>query len=230
MQAVWSASVPNSHHGPVVKPLYSDAGSGFFFNLAGDIHLDDVILPKGVIVQSVSKGAGIISMSPGTSFAGVRFLPAVGFAVLGRHYEQPTLLTRGEYPDYNLYELYDTLKIRNGAGQIELLYRWAEKHLTANTPIPAALYQALTLLDSELELGKISSQLSQRQLERIFKQWLGITPKHYQRILRLKKAITYLRNNSDVRLADVAQCFGYSDQAHMTREFRTLACITPGKV
>ena len=231
MQAVWSAAVPQSHNGPIVKPLYSDAGSGFFFNLAGDIRLGDVVLPKGVIVQSVSKGAGVISMSPGARIAGVRFLPAVGFAVLGQHYEQPTVLTRGEYSDYSLYELYDTLKDRNAAGHIELLFQWAEKYLSANTPIPDALHQALTLLDSELELGKItSSQLSQRQLERIFKQWLGITPKHYQRILRLKRAINYLRSHSDRKLVDVAHQFGYTDQAHMTREFRTLACITPGKL
>nr|WP_286206491.1 helix-turn-helix domain-containing protein [Sessilibacter corallicola] len=79
--------------------------------------------------------------------------------------------------------------------------------------------------------GKLNESiaLSQRQMERQFKLWLDMTPKYYQRILRIKKTINFLRENKDANLAEVAVQFGFSDQAHMTREFRTIASITPGK-
>ncbi len=72
--------------------------------------------------------------------------------------------------------------------------------------------------------------MSQRQIERLFKLWLGMTPKYYQRILRVKKVINFLRVHKKVNLADVSQQFGFSDQAHMTREFRAIACATPAQI
>lgn len=67
-------------------------------------------------------------------------------------------------------------------------------------------------------------------MERLFRQWLDMTPKQYQRILRVKNAATFLLSHPDARLAEVALAFGFSDQAHMCREFRALASTTPGKV
>ena len=57
-----------------------------------------------------------------------------------------------------------------------------------------------------------------------------MTPKQYQRILRVKRTINYIREHGQTNLAEVAQQFGFSDQAHMTREFRAIARLTPGKV
>nr|WP_001897448.1 helix-turn-helix domain-containing protein [Vibrio cholerae] len=59
---------------------------------------------------------------------------------------------------------------------------------------------------------------------------MNISPKQYQRILRVQRTVNYLRQNKGVSLVEVSQQFGFSDQAHMTREFRAIACITPGKV
>jgi AraC-like DNA-binding protein len=59
---------------------------------------------------------------------------------------------------------------------------------------------------------------------------MEMTPKQYQRILRVKKAIDYLRQHKEASLVEVSQQFGFSDQAHMTREFRAIARITPGKI
>jgi transcriptional regulator GlxA family with amidase domain len=54
-----------------------------------------------------------------------------------------------------------------------------------------------------------------------------VTPKTAARILRFERATHLVRGARPERLAWIASKCGYHDQAHMTREFRTLAGITP---
>lgn len=216
-----------------MKPLYSDAGSGIIFNLSGDVVIGNETLPEGVIMLPVKKQAENIVLPPGAQLAGIRFHPAVGYGVLGQHYDKPTLLFPEEDRLYNLYRIYFELRMqKDNESQVEALYLWANNNLNLTNVIPGSLEKALECIEQDETLGKLSEsvELSQRQIERIFKLWLGMAPKYYQRILRVKKALCFLRLQKNVNLADAAQQFGFSDQAHMTREFRTIACITPGQV
>ncbi|WP_250658094.1 helix-turn-helix domain-containing protein [Alkalimarinus coralli] len=122
--------------------------------------------------------------------------------------------------------------IKDNKSQIEAMYRWINYNLDFTNIIPDSLEKALEGIKQDEAPGQLgeSIKLSQRQIERLFQLWLGMTPKHYQRILRIKKTINFLRQNRSANLADVAQQFGFSDQAHMTREFRAIASNTPGRV
>lgn len=216
-----------------MKPLYSDAGSGIIFNFAGDVKIGNETLPEGVIMLPVNKQADNIVMSAGAQLAGIRFHPAVGYGVLGQHYHKPTLLLPEEDQRYNFYRIYSELRLQKDIkSHIQSLYRWADKNLDFTNVVPDSLIKVLDCIEQDEAPGQLSEhiELSQRQIERLFKLWLGMTPKHYQRIIRTKKAIQILRLHKNEKLADVAQQFGFSDQAHMTREFRTIACITPGQV
>lgn len=231
VQGIWSASVsqPNS----IVKPLYSDAGSGIIFNLTGEVIIGSKTFPKGVIMLPVQKKAESIVLSPGAQIAGIRFHPAIGYGVLGKHYDKPTLLSSEEDHLYNLHRIYLELQMQKENGsQVETLYLWANKNLDFFNVIPDSLKTALKCIGKDEEPGRLSEsiELSQRQIERIFKLWIGMAPKYYQRVLRVKNAIRFLRLNRSANLADTAQQFGFSDQSHMTREFRTIACSTPGKI
>jgi AraC-like DNA-binding protein len=68
---------------------------------------------------------------------------------------------------------------------------------------------------------------SHRTLISEFRRSVGLTPKEYTRVLRLQRAIRGLRQGSS--LADLAAAAGYSDQAHLCREFREFTGITPGE-
>ncbi len=180
----------------------------------------------------VKKQAENIVLSPGAQLAGIRFHPAVGYAVFGQHYDKPSLLLAEEDQLYNLYQIYRELRMQqNDENKVEALGLWANKHLNLTKVIPDSLEKALECIEQDQVLGQLSERvtLSQRQIERIFKFWLGMPPKYYQRILRVKKAICFLRSYKHANLVDTAQQFGFSDQAHMTREFRTIARITPDK-
>jgi AraC-like DNA-binding protein len=64
-----------------------------------------------------------------------------------------------------------------------------------------------------------------RQLERHFQEDVGLSPKTFSRIVRLQVALRRIREGST--LTEVALACGYYDQAHMTRDFRHLAAMSP---
>lgn len=72
------------------------------------------------------------------------------------------------------------------------------------------------------------SYLSSSQFERRFKQYTAVSPKTYARIVRFESVRAALIMNPTSRLADVANDCGYSDQAHLIREFKSFADCTPG--
>ncbi|MBB5958523.1 AraC-like DNA-binding protein [Saccharothrix tamanrassetensis] len=62
---------------------------------------------------------------------------------------------------------------------------------------------------------------SQRQLERRFREQIGLPPKAAARVLRFERALQLLV--ADRPAAEVAAACGYYDQAHLSREFTALA-------
>jgi len=254
VQGIWSASVCASE--AVEKTLFADAGSGIAFILAGDVLVDGEPLPQGVIMLPINKQADRLVMKPGVILAGFRFHPAMGYKILGRHYEELTLLSRNDDDPYQLYELFDHLQqeinfdpgsgsdsVSDNASQndsamtqnrqrLKQLYQWAEHALITENETPDSIQQVLAIIDDAEALAELSDKigLSQRQIERLFKTRLGMTAKNYQRIIRIRKAISFIQENKQMPLVDVAAELGFSDQAHMTREFKTIARITPGKL
>ncbi|MCE2572371.1 helix-turn-helix domain-containing protein [Motilimonas eburnea] len=217
----------------MTRALYSDAGSGILFHLAGEVCIGELSLPHGVIALPVSKVSQQVTLMPGSQLAGLRFHPAVSYGVFGQHLNSPSLLTSGIGQLDKLDALYASLQQQPCyQARINEITHWAEQAFQLSQILPHSLYQALAEIDLHASQAELTQQvpLSQRQIERLFKRWLQLSPKQYQRILRVKQAIEYLRTHREVCLADVSLQFGFSDQAHMTREFRAIAATTPGKV
>jgi len=89
---------------------------------------------------------------------------------------------------------------------------------------PPAL--GLALLE-EASVGAVARRagLSHRQLQRAFERDFGLPPRSYLRLLRLKDALAEVGDHPT--LADAAAAQGFADQAHMAREFRSLAGVPP---
>jgi AraC-like DNA-binding protein len=68
--------------------------------------------------------------------------------------------------------------------------------------------------------------VSERQLERRFAERVGYGPKTFHRIARFQRAVDQLGRDG-AELARAAAAAGYADQAHLTRESRRLAGLSP---
>jgi AraC-like DNA-binding protein len=71
------------------------------------------------------------------------------------------------------------------------------------------------------------SRYSHRGFIALFKQATGLSPKRYARLMRFQQLMEALRGSSAASLSELALACGYSDQAHMNREFREFAGVTP---
>jgi AraC-like DNA-binding protein len=72
-----------------------------------------------------------------------------------------------------------------------------------------------------------AAAVSPRRLRELFLREVGVPPKRLARVLRFRAAVECLATAPGVDLARLALDCGYYDQAHLYREFRDLAGMTP---
>lgn len=78
-----------------------------------------------------------------------------------------------------------------------------------------------------IELLAKSVGMSRRQLERKFKERVGISPKRLCRNLRFKNLLVHLSASGKDSWASTALAFGYYDQSHMVNDFKEFTGISP---
>ncbi len=114
------------------------------------------------------------------------------------------------------------------AQQLQMLEKLLLAQLRPMKGLHPAVANALSLAhQSKVEEWVRTSQYSHRGFIALFKQATGLSPKRYARLMRFQKLLNHLRSAPDAALAELAFVAGYSDQAHMNREFREFAGVTP---
>lgn len=117
------------------------------------------------------------------------------------------------------------------AAAIAVVERW----LTAYLPVDEQgllINQIVTWLRHNPDVTRVEHVarefgLTERSLQRLVEQRVGLTPKWLVKRRRLHDAVQALKSGNTT-LADVAAELGYSDQAHFTHDFRAVTGITPG--
>lgn len=93
----------------------------------------------------------------------------------------------------------------------------------------ARVYRRLSQSAGRAPIGEIAIDIgwSHRHLIARFREQVGLPPKALARLFRFERTLGFLREMQRRPLAEVALAAGYYDQAHMNRDFRTLAGCTP---
>jgi AraC-like DNA-binding protein len=107
-----------------------------------------------------------------------------------------------------------------------------ERQLTSLPPVNIVQSAIGTLVGRKGQLSlddfAAAAGVGVRQLRRRCLKQSGLAPKQLACILRFRHALARLRCGEQ-SLAGLALNCGYYDQAHMIREFRNLAGISPGR-
>ncbi len=115
----------------------------------------------------------------------------------------------------------------------KLLNRFFLEYLnTPHSVSPLLHFSVQTIFHSGgvVSLDQLKGQLnvSHRYLQRLFKQRLGLSPKHYARIIRVKKAsINMLNPDRNQPLVQIAAELNYFDQSHFLKDFKSIVGKSP---
>ena len=91
-----------------------------------------------------------------------------------------------------------------------------------------AVALALKGMISVTDLAR-AANVSPRQLERLFHERVGVSPKQFVRIVRFQEVLRATRSGRDSGWATVALEHGFYDQAHFINDFKTFVGRTPGE-
>ncbi len=202
------------------------------FNLLGNNRIADA---RPVIAGPAQRYATVPADS-NTGFLGIRFRPGWGAACLGlsAHGLRNSALIRAE------------AKAALGALAVPLLHAASLEELQCRligtvqsltgrqttSPQHARVIHAVQLLESSGGRQSVIALAdgigaSVRTLHRDFTSIVGLPVKSFASIMRFQRAMRLLHARPSTALAALAIECGYSDQAHMTREFRFLGGFTP---
>jgi AraC-like DNA-binding protein len=129
-----------------------------------------------------------------------------------------------------------TTAMRSGEGHreraVEAFSQWLAERAGV---LGSASLQANALVDvllgddatSSVEEAATRLAVSVRTLQRLAHRHVGLSPAAMIRRRRLQEAAEQLRANPDLDLATVAAQIGYSDHAHLARDFRAVLGIAP---
>jgi AraC-like DNA-binding protein len=130
-------------------------------------------------------------------------------------------------------ELAEQLAALNEPAQLVAV---AERYLMARLPDaagPAARVAAIVRLlersHGKAEIAPLAAAhgLTVRHLERVFAEYVGVSPKIFARLARLSRALTLYEREPPGQWAGVALAAGFYDQSHLVRDFQALTGETP---
>jgi AraC-like DNA-binding protein len=178
----------------------------------------------------------IVAAPSGAGWAvGVRFRPGAPLELLGvaarelRDEIAPAVDVWG--PDGRTLDA-RLASVRAPRDAIDLLSRELLRRVSSARRPDARVLQAVAILDAhggELPVPAVAARVGvgERQLERLFDERVGYGPKVFARVVRMRRATQAIEQGTIASWASLASACGYTDQAHLIREFRALTGLTP---
>jgi AraC-like DNA-binding protein len=97
-------------------------------------------------------------------------------------------------------------------------------------PVVATALREIACAHGSARVGDVAATcgVSERQLNRLMRTWVGYGPKRWARIVRFQTALEQMDQTRGRSGATLATENGYFDQAHLTLDMAQLADATPG--
>ncbi|MBY0203610.1 helix-turn-helix transcriptional regulator [Paenibacillus cucumis (ex Kampfer et al. 2016)] len=123
-----------------------------------------------------------------------------------------------------------------GEGAMEEKARYMDQMLSARLPakdidasLTCAIVQHIEQDRDMLRVDQLSSHwnLHTRKLQRLFNQYVGISPKTVIQLYRLQNAAECIERGLACDLGKLSQDLGYHDQSHFIKDFKSIIGSTP---
>lgn len=97
-----------------------------------------------------------------------------------------------------------------------------------NNNVMNAIYKILESKGtSSISDISVYSSISQRQLERLFLEYLGVSPKKFSSLVRYQYLWNDILLNKNFNIQDGVCKYGYTDQSHLINDFKKFHTLSP---
>jgi len=152
--------------------------------------------------------------------------------------QQPLSKLIGEFPNQLIdkYEyLFSELNKMNFSDKINISENFLLENLNQNIKSPV-FHPAIKIIHKTKGVIKVSEiankvHVSERQLQRLFKARMGITPKDYCKIVRVNHYLEFLfSKGNSVDWMELVVEYDYHDQPHLINEVKSISKLSPKKL
>lgn len=215
--------------------IHPGGGYGVVFNLGDAFYVDGQPVRERIFLDGSNTVSRRLGFAGRIAAIGIRFEPGGAYPFLGVPlYELANHLTLLDaVPSQPLNDLYEQImgvtRLHTRISQLEtwLLQRLHDDQMLAKlVPASLALIRAQA---GQVSMKQLANDLyiSQRQLERLYRTQVGMTPSQYARLVRVERARDLLKTHRHLSAAQVGAALGFYDQSHFIRDFKSIIGVTP---
>jgi AraC-like DNA-binding protein len=176
-----------------------------------------------------------IDPSQPTAAIGVQFRPgaARAFYPVAAHELHNADIALSDLDPAEADRLLNEICSATGAdAQLRAMERYLNEKLVSSAaihPVVGYAVEQLSRTGAAGGVGRIQAEtgLSHTRFIELFREHVGLTPKLFCRVRRFQALIERIRKGLPVNWAELAVECGYFDQAHLIRDFRAFAGVTP---
>jgi AraC-like DNA-binding protein len=235
VKSIWCARGTRSEF-DAPEPIVPDGCVEIIFNLADPFADHRGLQPLDLIAGQMTGPVTAVATGH-VDLIGVRFRPGrAGAALRTPMWELRDRLIAASDALGGAAQLVEDLRDLPRARRIDVLCAALSRRFGGRRgPATTAIDHALAVIESNrgiIAIDKVARQvgITRRHLERRFRDEVGLGAKHIARIARVHAALDLMRQQPLLSGAEISAWCGYSDQAHLIRECKSLTGRTPARL
>ena len=216
--------------------LHPDGGAGITFNVGDNLLMGENTIRQTYFLEVASTATRSLGLQGHIEAIGVRFKPGGVFPFLSTPlYELANdIILLDDLGLTRAQSVYQQIcQAGSLAEKIAHVEMWLISRLRNSRVVSSIVGTSLDMMrkkKGQLSIKEVADRMyvSQRQLERLYKVQVGMSPKKYARMLRVAHARNMLKQHTKGgRATDVGLVTGFYDQPHFIREFKSVVGLTP---
>ncbi|MEI4619531.1 AraC family transcriptional regulator [Bacillus pfraonensis] len=224
-------TLERTYHQDEKEIVWPDGNVELLFHYGSRYYNKNRQMPHSFVIGPLTKYMDLISDGH-VSLMGVRFQPW-GFASFFR--ETMKELTNQMVPletliGYEAKLLEEMIYGANKEEALSILEKFLVKRLTGiQNEIMIPMVSKLKSKKGNIHIKSMAEEfyISERQMERFFRQHIGVSPKKLSTILRFDAARTCMIFAPHMSMQEIMYKFGYYDYSHFTKDFRNYLGMSP---
>ena len=214
--------------------------SGFNYKVVADGCIDiffELNSPEKSFVMGFCKKYTEFPLNNSFNYIGIRFLPTIfpqlfniDASALSNRFELLELVVPKVAKFIGL-EMKSTLDFIIIKGKLDNYFR--QQLSTVNFDDDPRVYEAIAIILKNYGVLNLSADLntgiSQRQLRRLFKYYIGDTAKTFSKVVQFQNILRAKPSTQSLKSNKLFYEVGYYDQAHFIKDFKNFYGVTPSK-